>query len=132
MSSVLAETRNLRTLLSLFLCRSGGIHMTEQEERTMRSKLILAVVALTASVLPFGAGIAHATPADVLVSVGSPTTPFPQSWQSTPAVAGDPAHRGVVGGPAMDTLDAAACSAWDDPTFCPFGRVGFDGVYFSF
>ena len=94
--------------------------------------LLLAVTVLVASVLSGTVTAARAAGSDVLVSVGSPTTPFPQSWQSTPAVAVDPVHPGVVAATAMDTLDAAACSAWDDPTFCPFGRVSFDGVYFSF
>ncbi len=97
-----------------------------------RSKFLLAAVTLVGSLLHLGVGPAHASSADVLVSVGSPSTPFPQSWQSTPAVAVDPVHPSIVAATAEDTLDAAACSAWDDPTFCPFGRVGFDGVYFSF
>jgi hypothetical protein len=94
--------------------------------------LLLTVTALVTSVLSGTVTTARAAGSDVLVSVGSPSTPFPQSWQSTPALAVDPVHPGVVAATAMDTLDAAACSAWDDPTFCPFGRVGFDGVYFSF
>jgi hypothetical protein len=98
-----------------------------------RSKvLIMATAALVLSVQPQAEGAAQPVGSDVLVSVGSPATPFPQSWQNTPAVALDPAHPGVVAATARDTLDAAACSAWDDPTFCPFARVGFDGVYFSF
>jgi hypothetical protein len=97
-----------------------------------RSKFLLAAATLLGGLLPLGVGPARATSSDVLVSVGSPTTPFPQSWQNTPAVAVDPVHPSVVAATAQDTLDAAACSAWDDPTFCPFGRVGFDGVYFSF
>lgn len=97
-----------------------------------RSKSILAAVTLVGSLLPLGVSPAHATSSDVLVSVGSPSTPFPQNWQNTPALAIDPAHPRVVAATAQDAIDAAACSTWDDPTFCPFGRVGFDGVYFSF
>jgi hypothetical protein len=94
--------------------------------------LLVAIAALATGAQPLGTETAGATSSDVLVSVGSPTTPFPQSWQTAPALAIDPAHPNVVAATAQDTLDAAACSAWDDPTFCPFGRVGFDGIYFSF
>jgi hypothetical protein len=98
-----------------------------------RSKLLLvAIVALASGLQPLGAGTAGAASSDVLVSVGSPTTPFPQSWQNTPAVAIDPVHPLVVAATAQDAIDTAACSAWDDPTMCLFGRVGFDGLYFSF
>jgi hypothetical protein len=87
---------------------------------------ILAALGALVQALPAAAA------SDTLVSVGSPTTPFPQSWQNTPAVAVDPAHPSVVAATAQDAIDTAACSAWDDPTACPFARVGFSGVYFSF
>src|SRR6266511_2035892 len=95
----------------------------------MRRIVCLAILGALGA---FAQALPVAAASDTLVSVGSPTTPFPQSWQNTPAVAVDPAHPSVLAATAIDTLDAAACSAWDDPAFCPFGRVGLDGVYFSF
>jgi hypothetical protein len=100
--------------------------------RTAKFLLPMIVTCLTTGLVSGTMGPARAEVSDVLVSVGSPTAPFPQSWQNTPAVAIDPVHPNIVAATAEDTLDAAACSAWDDPTFCPFGRIGIDGVYFSF
>jgi hypothetical protein len=99
-----------------------------------RAKFLLPVIMtiLMTGLIPGTVGKAAAAGSDVLVSVGSPTTPFPQSWQNTPAVAVDPAHPDVVAAAAIDTIDTAACSSWDDPTSCPFGRIGLAGVYFSF
>jgi hypothetical protein len=103
-----------------------------RDKAMTRAKLFLAVataISLTGSLI---GGVESARAADpVLVSVGSPTTPFPQSWQNAPALAVDAAHPNVVAAAAQDAIDTAPCAA-GDPTFCPFRGVGFDGAYFSF
>jgi len=96
----------------------------------------ITVVLLTTLVLSdleqLAASVQGTGTSDALVSVGSPPTPFPQSWQNTPALAVDPMHPDVLVAAAHDSIDTAACGAWDNPRVCPFGRVGFSGVYFSF
>lgn len=98
-----------------------------------RAAIILALLALSASAggTP-SRGTSTPGPSDVLVSVGSPATSFPQSWQNTPALAVDAAHPSMLAATAQDTIDAAACGAWDNPRICPFAGIGFAGVYFSF
>ena len=97
-----------------------------------RSRLILlggAAAALAAS----GPLMAHATvDTSVLVSNGSPTTPFSQNKQNEPALAVDANNNSLVVAGANEEIDEQACSnQFSNP--CPFTPgVGNSGVYFSF
>jgi hypothetical protein len=89
----------------------------------MKRVLIVAVVA---------AGFAFAAAsasAESLVTVGSPTTPFPQNKQNEPGVAINPDDHSIVAAGSNDEIDLAPCDGSD----CPFTEgVGTSGIYFSF
>jgi hypothetical protein len=86
----------------------------------------LAVAGLVIAVLP------AAAQSDVLVSAGSPTTPFSQNKQNEPALAVDANHPSILVAGSNDNIDEETCNA-GDPTTCPFTQgIGVSGVYFSF
>ena len=83
--------------------------------------LFIAAVATASAVNP-----------DVLVSNGSPPSPFSQNKQNEPALAVDANHPNVLVAGSNDEIDMEACNAGADNT-CPFTPgVGVSGVYFSF
>jgi hypothetical protein len=84
----------------------------------------LAVVAF----LVIGAGTALAE-GDSLVTIGSPSGPFPQNKQNEPAVAVDPINPSLAVAGVNEEIDNAPCSG-SDCSFTP--GIGDSGVYFSF
>jgi hypothetical protein len=91
------------------------------------SAIPLAVVfTLVAASTAIGAG------GDVLVSNGSPPTPFSQNKQNEPTIAADAHAPNVLVAGANDEIDMEDCNA-GNPKTCPFTPgVGVSGVYFSF
>jgi hypothetical protein len=73
--------------------------------------------------------VAHAFNPDVLVTNGSPRSPFPQNKQNEPAIAVDANHSNILVAGSNDEIDLAPCVG----NSCPFTPgVGVSGVYFSF
>jgi hypothetical protein len=100
--------------------------------RVQPKRLLAAPAAAFAAVAFALPALPALAQADVLVSVGSPVTPFAQNKQNEPSVAIDASHPQVVAAGANDEIDIEACNA-GDPTSCPFtAGVGTSGVYFSF
>ncbi|HEY6032404.1 MAG TPA: sialidase family protein [Gaiellaceae bacterium] len=93
----------------------------------LTTALLAAVLALLAAV-----AVAGAAGGDVLVSNGSPPSPFSQNKQNEPAIAIDASHPAVLAAGSNDEIDMEACNPAADTT-CPFTPgVGVSGVYFSF
>lgn len=93
---------------------------------SLRRGLFAAVVALL--IVPLVPSLASAQSGGVLVSGGSPSSPFPQNKQNEPAVAIDPLNPKLVVAGANDEIDVAPCVG----SSCPFTPgVGTSGVYFS-
>ena len=78
--------------------------------------------------LAFQRPAAHAASPDVLVTNGSPLTPFPQNKQNEPAIAVDANHPNILVAGSNDEVDLAPCVG----SSCPFTPgVGVSGIYFS-
>ncbi len=93
---------------------------------SIRRGLFAAVIA--SMIVPLAPALASAQAGGVLVSAGSPDTPFPQNKQNEPAVAIDPLNPKLVVAGANDEIDVAPCAG----SSCPFTPgVGTSGVYFS-
>src|SRR5882724_3918542 len=71
--------------------------------------------------------------ADSRVTVGGPSTRFPENAQNEPAVAVNPRHPQVLAAGANDVIDNEPCAALDDNNACPItSGVSVNGIYFSF
>jgi hypothetical protein len=100
---------------------ADGAIVYNLEAKNMRTSLIAAALLFVATT--------GMTAAESLVSVGSPTTPFPPDKQNEPSIAVDPAHPSVLAAGANEEIDIAPCSG-SDCSFTP--GVGTSGIYFSF
>jgi hypothetical protein len=91
---------------------------------------LLPLIAAAALLTAGGVG---ATPngSDTLVTVGSPSMPFPQNKQNEPAVAVNPIDPSIAAAGVNDEIDIEACNNRSDVT-CPFtAGIGTSGIYFS-
>jgi hypothetical protein len=89
---------------------------------------IVALAGVLVMNLAFQRPAAHAASPDVLVTNGSPSTPFPQNKQNEPAIAVDANHPNILVAGSNDEIDLAPCVG----NSCPFTPgVGVSGIYFS-
>lgn len=86
-----------------------------------------AVSAFVLAIAIAATGAAGAA-ADTLVTVGSPSSPFPQNKQNEPSVAVDPANPDLVAAGANEEIDNLPC-AGSSCSFTP--GVGDSGLYLS-
>ncbi len=99
----------------------------------MKRRVWLPMLAVGVFLLPAGSAGAVLPPtADVLVTNGSPPTPFSQNKQNEPTITADANNPSILVAGSNDEIDMEACNAGTDNT-CPFTPgVGVSGVYFSF
>jgi len=81
--------------------------------------LLAAATAIAVIAWPTMAGASRPQSSDTRISIGSPSTPFPQNKQNEPGAAIDAHDTMVVAAGANDEIDVEACNA-GDPTSCPF------------
>jgi hypothetical protein len=99
----------------------------------VRKRYVLPVLAAMGSLLTGSMGVTAATDSSVLVSNGSPPTPFSQNKQNEPALAVDANNPSLLVAGSNDEIDEQACSSQFPSNPCPFTPgVGVSGVYFSF
>jgi hypothetical protein len=89
-----------------------------------RASIVLAAVLVVA----FGVPAVAQGATESLVTVGSPSGPFPQNKQNEPYVAIDPTNPDVLAAGSNDEIDEPPCDGSD----CPFVQgIGNSGIYFS-
>src|SRR4051794_18662246 len=111
---------------------TGRFPQIGHQGRSVQMRRFLVVPVLATAALLAGEASAAAFNPDVLVTNGSPFTPFSQNKQNEPTVAIDANHPTVLVAGSNDEIDMEACNAASDNT-CPFTPgVGVSGVYFSF
>jgi hypothetical protein len=94
-------------------------------------RLAVFVVAAVGALVAVPAIPAVGQGGDVLVSNGSPPTPFSENKQNEPAIAVDANHPNILAAGSNDEIDEEACNAGADNT-CPFtDGIGVSGIYFS-
>jgi len=98
----------------------------------MRRASLFVLLAAATAVLFLPSVPVTAQGGDVLVSNGSPVTPFSENKQNEPALAVDANHPNILAAGSNDEIDEEACNAGADNT-CPFTPgIGVSGIYFSF